>query len=554
MKEEEWPPDLVTNASPESMAEAKATREIFAGAIATTSTDDLDALLDKSSYWKSIRVCAWIRRFSFNFRTKSTSRATGPLTTQELNLVKLLWEKKVQERAREDEHYQEDRLQLNLQPNPDGVLECSSRIQGHYPVYLPDSQPYTKKLVEHAHLSTLHGGVGLTMAKIREHYWVPRLRKLAKRITRACHGFRRFQAQGYSNPPPGNLPRERTEGETPFQVIGVDYAGPLKYRDKAKMEGKAFVSLYTCSLTRVLHLDLLPSLETKEFLRSFKRFIARRGRPETVYSDNGKSFLSAAKWISKVMSDEKIHDFLANQQIKWKFDLSRAPWWGGQFERMVGLVKAALSKTVGNSFLTWAEFEEILLDVEVTLNNRPLSCADDDVQLPLLTPNSLMYAQPNTLPELEPHHIEDRDLRKRAKYLKRCKDALWCRWTSEYLRGLRDKHRLKHKHGHIHPFRRDVVIIESEEKNRGLWKLGIIEEVITGQDGVVRGAKLTAGKSIMEGPVQLLYPLELSSERLPGRPNVDLDPTVPAFRPRRHAAAVARVRIRDLTQDEHQQQ
>ena len=120
-----------------------------------------------------------------------------PLTTQELNLVKLLWEKKVQERAREDEHYQEDRLQLNLQPNPDSVLECRGQIQGHYPVYLPDSQPYTKKVVEHAHLSTLHGGVSLTMAKMQEHYWVPRLRKLAKRITRACHGCQRFQDQAY---------------------------------------------------------------------------------------------------------------------------------------------------------------------------------------------------------------------------------------------------------------------------------------------------------------------------------------------------------------------
>ena len=72
-RKEEWPPDLITNASPESMAQAKATREIFAGAIATTSTDDLDALLDKFSYWKAIRVCAWIRQFSFNVRTKNTS-------------------------------------------------------------------------------------------------------------------------------------------------------------------------------------------------------------------------------------------------------------------------------------------------------------------------------------------------------------------------------------------------------------------------------------------------------------------------------------------------
>lgn len=153
--------------------------------------------------------------------------------------------------------------------------------------------------------------------------------------------------------------------------------------------------------------------------------------------------------------------------------------------------------------------------MEVTFNNRPFSYADDDVQLPLLTPNSLMYTQPNTLPELEPHHIEDRDLSKRVRYLKRCKDALWSRWTSEYLRGLRERHRLEHKNRHIYPVRGDVVIIKCKEKNRGLWKLGIIEESISGQDGVVRGSKLRAGESIMERPVQLLYPLALSSERLP---------------------------------------
>lgn len=69
------------------MAEAKATREIFAKAKVAAATDNLDALLDKFSYWKAIRVCAWIRRFFFNFRTRKISRATGPLTTQELNLV-----------------------------------------------------------------------------------------------------------------------------------------------------------------------------------------------------------------------------------------------------------------------------------------------------------------------------------------------------------------------------------------------------------------------------------------------------------------------------------
>ena len=110
---------------------------------------------------------------------------------------------------------------------------------------------------------------------------------------------------------------------------------------------------------------------------------------------------------------------------------------------MVGLVKGALYKCIGNGLLSWTERQEVLLDTEEALNNRPLSYVDDDIQLPILTPNSFLYGQPNMPPELEPHRVQEHDLRKRAKYLRRCKDALWLRWTREYLRGLRERHRLK---------------------------------------------------------------------------------------------------------------
>ena len=133
------------------MVEAKATREIFAAAIAVT--DELDTLLEKLSYWKTIKVCAWVIRFLHNIRLAKTNRLTGPLTTEEINRVKVFWEKRVQARATADERYQEDRLQLNLQPNAEGVLECRGTIQGDYPVYLPDNQLYTEKLVAQAHLN-----------------------------------------------------------------------------------------------------------------------------------------------------------------------------------------------------------------------------------------------------------------------------------------------------------------------------------------------------------------------------------------------------------------
>jgi hypothetical protein len=50
------------------------------------------------------------------------------------------------------------------------------------PIYLPDSSLFAVKLVEEAHMKTLHGGVILTMAKIRENYWIPRLRRLVKKL------------------------------------------------------------------------------------------------------------------------------------------------------------------------------------------------------------------------------------------------------------------------------------------------------------------------------------------------------------------------------------
>ena len=336
------------------------------------------------------------------------------------------------------------------------------------------------------------------------------------------------------------------KGQTPFQVIGVDFAGPLRYRKKPKTEGKAYILLYACSLTRAMYVDLVQNLETTEFIRSLKCFIARRGRPQRIYSDNGKTFVSASKWIQQVMKDERIHGFLTQQGIEWKFDLSRAPWWGGQFERLIGLVKGSLYKSVENGLLSWKELQEVLLDVEVALNNRPLDYVEDDIKLPILTPSSLLHMQPNTLPELEPNRIQDYDLQKRAKYLGKCKDAVWSRWTREYLRGLRERHRLKHKGDSTYPAEGEVVIIKSDEKNRARWKMGAVIDVITGQDGVVRGAKLRTPKSVIERPVQHLYPLELSCDmRAAPAP---LNTTVAAFRPQRNAAVAARARIQELAQ------
>ena len=393
----------------------------------------MDPLLDKYPLPKVLRIGAWVRRFILNCKRQPAERERerGPINSREVQQQREWWIRRAQDAVKRDARYLADRELLNLQDNNLGILECRGRIIGEYPIYIPDIHPFASSLVREAHLSTLHGGVSITMAKVREHYWVPRLRRLVKNIRSHCNGCKRFRAKAYQVPPPGNLPTTRTQGAVPFEVIGVDFAGPIKYVTKSKKEAKSYLVLYACSLSRAVHLDIVRSLDTKEFIMSLKKFIARRGRPKLIYSDNAMTFKAAAKWIQLVRQDEKLNSLLANMSIEWRFNLSRAPWWGGQFERLIGLFKSSFYKSIGNGILTWSELEEVVLDIEIAMNNRPLCYLEDDVQLPVLTPNAMLHTQPTYIPELEKHHIEEKDLRKRAKHLLKCKQAMWNRWTRE---------------------------------------------------------------------------------------------------------------------------
>ena len=193
---------------------------------------------------------------------------------------------------------------------------------------------------------------------------------------------------------------------------------------------------------------------------SLKKFIARRERPKLIYSDNAMTFKAAAKWIQLVRQDEKLNSLLANMSIEWRFNLSRAPSWGGQFERLIGLFKSSFYKY---SFLTWSE---LVLDIEIAMNNRPLCYLEDDVQLPVLTTNAMLHTQPTYIPELEKHHIVEKDLRKRAKHLLKCKQAMWNRWTREYVRGLREQHRMTRPKSMQHPKVGEIVNFKGRSRTK----------------------------------------------------------------------------------------
>ena len=105
--------------------------------------------------------------------------------------------------------------------------------------------------------------------------------------------------------------------------------------------------------------------------------------------------------------------------------MSRAPWWGGQFEGLIGLIKGPMYKTIRENSLNLCELEKVPMEVEIKLNNRPLCYVKDDIQMPILRPNTMILGIPISELEENVSSIEENDLRKRVRYIQKCKNLGW---------------------------------------------------------------------------------------------------------------------------------
>ena len=147
-------------------------------------------------------------------------------------------------------------------------------------------------------------------------------------------------------------------------------------------------------MTQPVHLELVEDLLVEMFKRCLRRFIARRGIPALIVSDNAKTFKGTEKQLRTLFRHPQVRAEMQNHRIEWCFNLERAPWWGGFFERMVGSVKRCLKKVLGNGRLTYDELLSVLTEVEVTLNSRPLTYDyDNPYEGEVLTPKHLLYGR-----------------------------------------------------------------------------------------------------------------------------------------------------------------
>ena len=469
------------------------------------------------------------------------------------------WILECQELAVSDKKFEHWKRQLDLFQDESGVWRCRGRIENavvpfstKHPALLHKDHPVTSLLVWKAHGQVLHNGVKETLTELRSRFWIIKGRSLVKKLIQQCRICRRHEGKPYSAPRPPPLPLFRVEEAPPFTFTGCDFAGPLYIRCEGGQK-KTWICLYTCCVVRAVHLELVMDLTTPTFLRCFKCFIGRRGLPKMMISDNRKTFKAAAKSIG---------------DVKWTFNIPKAPWWGGVFERLVRSVKRCLKKFLGHARLSYDELLTALVEVEMVLNSRPLTVVSaEDTEEPL-TPSHLIVgrrlrdAPDPQCPESEEFEVDCDIVTKRARYLSRTIDQFWQRWRKEYLVGLREMHSQYRKKSHAPRIAvGDVVVIHSEDQPRALWKLGVVVELLVGTDGENRAAVLrVAGQGRttkhLHRPVQRLFPIEMAvmaSEQEkktpePGpetnlRQNLEPDPDPPARRSQRAAAQTARDRL-----------
>ena len=368
--------------------------------------------------------------------------------------------------------------------NADGLYILKTKILNRRddvnflcPIILDGNHEIVYLLVREVHEKLGHVGTQIMMNNLRERFWIIGLRRVAKWVLSKCVVCKKQKVKYLQSEAP-SLPLERVRDARIFEVTGIDLAGPIYFRGG----GKGWICLFTCAVYRAVHLELVSSLSTESFLQALRRFISRRGRPMTIYSDNATNF-SGANNAFEALDWEKIMKHSSASQIEWYFIPPSAPWWGGWWERLIGVMKSILRKVLGKASLSYEALSTVLCEAEAIINSRPLTyISEDPDDLKPLSPSCfLQEIQEIGTPDIDMFYHDK--LNRKFKYLQQLVDALRKRFRIEYLGQLilkdNKKENRKLRVG-------DVVLVGDNIHKRTDWPLARIVDIILGKDGHIR--------------------------------------------------------------------
>ena len=413
----------------------------------------------------------------------------------------------------------------------EGVLRVLSRLtradlpeDARRPMILPHKSTLSKLLAAHVHRKLYHAGSGPCRVELQRHFWITGSKTLVRRTIHDCVRCARFNTQPIF-PLMGDLPAARVNPSPPFTHTGLDYAGPIA--TKSCFEGfpeKSYILVFICFATKAVHLEVTNGMTVADTMEALRRFMARRGVPSALYSDNGTGLMGARRHLNELQqlfkkkwNGKTASEALMELGTNWQPIPPSAPHMGGIWESVVKSAKGLLKRMFGTGALNVFQLTTVICEIEAILNSRPLGpVSDDPADLQALTPAMLLTGFKHDLfpvvPGRKPAQLAvSKDPLQRYRYLQSLIAEFWNRWRDEYLailhtraKGLKDIPNMEVG---------DLVLIQVDNTPPAEWPLARISHTKPGPDGRVRTVTVRTQRGELDRPVVKLRRLPVSLNR-----------------------------------------
>ncbi|XP_075150700.1 uncharacterized protein LOC142224800 [Haematobia irritans] len=505
-----------------------------------STNDDNDILLRFSSYNRALRVISYMFRFYNNClsRRRSTIKMSNPfLTHKEVAFVKSRLIILSQKKFYPDEYSNlleskpiNDKSQLK-RLNPFLSHENTMRVNGRladsslpynerFPIILSGNSRFSHLYLLNLHQLLAHADCTLMCRMVQTEFYISRLKPRVKAIIHKCRTCVIFKQKSCSQIM-APLPSVRCELSPPFNITGVDFAGPFELKSSTLKRApiiKSYVSIFVCFTTKAIHLEPCSELSSLAFEAAFTRFVGRRGLPHRVVSDNGRNFIGASRKLLKEFSAfvkstaSDISKKYSTHGFEWQFIPPHAPHMGGLWESAVKSFKHHFKRIAGAHKFTFEQFATILARIEGILNSRPISAVSEDPSdLKALTPGHFLKGSPiMSFPETPSQNLS---LLNRWTKLKALHHQFAIRWKEDYLKSLHKRYKWKNSGPNLKIG--DLVVVMDDLLPPSDWRLGRIVNTHHGSDNNIRVADIKVASGIITRPIVKLCYLPLLDQASP---------------------------------------
>ena len=411
-----------------------------------------------------------------------------------------------------------------------GILRVGGRLkraktipQNLQPIIIPRNNHVANLLVRHYHSIVHHQGRHMTEGALRSSgYWVIGSKRLVSAIISRCviclKSRGKFRIQQMSD-----LPEDRVSPGPPFTFVGLDTFGPWSVLHR-KTRGclaqqKRWTILFTCLVSRAIHLEVVDEMSSAAFINAFRRFVAIRGPVKLLRSDRGTNFVGAVQDLgieAEFVENGTVSKTLETCGTTWKFNPPHSSHFGGSWERMIGICRRVLDDMLiqEKHKLTHDSLVTLMAEVSAIVNSRPLLPISTDPENPeVLSPSVLLTHKKgqNDITSLPQFGIKDM-LRSQWKLVQGLADEFWSRWTKEYISTLQVRRKWTQKETSLNVG--DIVLLREKEAHRSVWPMAVVTKLFpSSHDSLVRKVEIRLTREnktcTLVRPVVELVPLVL---------------------------------------------